>query len=386
MSAFAITGATVFDGTRMLEDRAVVIDKERIARIQKAEKLNPRIERREVEGLLAPGFVDVQVNGGGGVLFNDERSVEGIRAIGAAHRHFGTSGFLPTFITDTREKMAEAVAAAHEALAGGVPGLLGIHLEGPFLSPVRKGVHDPKFMRPIEPEDIRIMTSLKRGVALVTLAPEMVPMEAIDALAKAGAVIAAGHTRADYGLLRLAREHGLTGFTHLFNAMPPLQGREPGPVGAALDDRTTWASVIADLHHVSAPSLRIALAAKGAEKVMLITDAMSTVGSDLQSFDLQGRTILRRDGRLTTADGTLAGSDLDMVTAVRNTVAHLGVDLPDALRMASLVPATFLRLDGELGLIKRGYRASMVLLDEDMRVLRTWIDGEEEGRGADLLP
>lgn len=378
MSAFAITGATVFDGTRMLEDRAVVVDNGRIARIQKVEKLNPRIERREVEGLLAPGFIDVQVNGGGGVLFNDERNAEGIRAIGAAHRLFGTTGFLPTFITDTREKMAEAVAAVDEALAAGVPGLLGVHLEGPFLSPERKGVHDPRFMRPIEAEDIRIMTSLKRGVTLVTLAPEMVPMEAIDALATAGAVIAAGHTRADYGPLRLAHEHGLCGYTHLFNAMPPLQGREPGPVGAALDDATTWASVIVDMHHVSAPSLRIALAAKGAEKVMLITDAMPTVGTELQSFDLQGRTIYRRDGRLTTEDGTLAGSDLDMATAVRNAAAHLAVGPEAALRMASLVPATFLRLDGELGLIKRGYRASMVLLDDDMQVRRTWIDGEEE--------
>jgi N-acetylglucosamine-6-phosphate deacetylase len=377
--AFAIAGATIFDGAHMLEGRAVVVESGRIARIQRQEKLSPRVEQHKVEGLLAPGFIDVQVNGGGGVLFNDERSVEGIRAIGAAHRRFGTTGFLPTFITDTRERMAEAVAAANNALAARVPGALGIHIEGPFLNPERKGVHDPMFMRPIEAEDIRIMTSLKSGVTLVTLAPEMVPMEAIEALAAGGAIVAAGHTRADYALLRQAREHGLRGYTHLFNAMPPLMNREPGPVGAALDERETWASLIVDLHHVVAPVLRTTVRAKGADRLMLITDAMPTVGTDLESFDLLGRTIYRRDGRLTTEGGTLAGSDLDMATAVRNAVAHLGVDLADALRMASLVPAAFLRLDGELGLIKRGYRASMVLLDEDMRVRRTWIDGEEEG-------
>ncbi len=381
MSVYAITGATVFDGARMLEGRAVVVEDGRIARLQGVEKLSSRIERRAVEGLLAPGFIDVQVNGGGGVLFNDERRVDGIRAIGAAHRRFGTTGFLPTFITDTREKMAEAVAAVDEALAAGVPGLLGIHLEGPFLSPERKGVHDPKFFRPIEAEDIRIMTSLKRGVTLVTLAPEMVPSEAIEALASGGAIVAAGHTRADYALLMQAREHGLRGYTHLFNAMPPLMNREPGPVGAALDDPLAFAGVIADLHHVAAPVLKMAFRLKGADRMLLVTDAMPTVGTDLQSFDLQGRTVYRRDGRLTTADGTLAGSDLDMATAVRNAVSHLGLDLADALRMASLVPATFLRLDGALGMIKRGYRANMVLLDPDMRVRSTWIDGEEEVAG-----
>ncbi len=376
--AFAIVGATIFDGARMLEGRAVVVEGGRIARIQEVEKLPARLERREVKGLLAPGFIDLQVNGGGGVLFNETPTVEGIRAIGAAQRRFGTTGFLPTFITDTRQKMAEAVAAVDAALAAGVPGLLGIHLEGPFLNPERKGVHDPKFMRPIEAGDIRIMTSLKRGVTLVTLAPEMVPMEAISALAAAGAIVSAGHTRADYATLAKARQHGLRGYTHLFNAMPPLQSREPGPVGAALDERETWCGIIADMHHVSAPALRIALRAKGADKTMLVTDAMPTVGSALQSFELQGRTILRRGGRLTMEDGTLAGSDLDMATAVRNAVAHLGVDGATALQMASFVPATFLRLDGELGRIKRGYRASLVLLDEDLKVRRTWIDGEDE--------
>jgi len=378
VNPFAITGACIFDGTRMLDGQAVRVEAGRIAAVVPIGDLDADLERQDVAGLLAPGFIDVQVNGGGGVLFNAERSVEGIRAIGAAHRRFGTTGLLPTFITDSRQHMAGAMAAAREALEARVPGMLGIHLEGPFLNPERKGVHDARFMRPIEEADIHIMTALGGGRTLVTLAPEMVPPEAISRLTQAGVIVAAGHTRADYDTLVEARRRGLTGYTHLFNAMPPLASREPGPVGAALDERESFVSLIVDLHHVGAPALRIALAARGGERMLLTTDAMPTVGTDLESFELMGRTIFRKEGRLATAEGTLAGSDLDMASAVRNTVRHLGVPLEDALRMASLVPATFLRLDGELGRIAPGYRASFVLLDEDLKVRATWIDGARE--------
>lgn len=375
---FAITGARIFDGTRMLEGWAVVVEGGRVLALAPEDTIGADIARQEVTGLLAPGFIDVQVNGGGGVLFNDERSVEAIRGIGAAHRRFGTTGFLPTFITDRRERMAGAVQAAREALAAKIPGLLGIHLEGPFINPQRKGVHDRSFMRPIEEADLRIMTALGQGRTLVTLAPEMVPPEIISRLTEAGVIVCAGHTMADYATLIEARRRGLRGYTHLFNAMPPLMGRDPGPVGAALDERDTWCGIIVDMHHVGAPALRIALAAKGPERMMLVTDAMSTVGADLASFELQGRRIIRAGGRLTTEDGTLAGSDLDMAQAVRNTLQHLGVDLITALRMASRVPAEFLRLDNELGRIAPGFRANFVLLDDDLAVQRTWIDGSAE--------
>jgi N-acetylglucosamine-6-phosphate deacetylase len=304
--------------------------------------------------------------------------VDGIRAIGAAHRRFGTTGFLPTFITDRRERMAAAMDAAWQALAAGVPGMLGIHLEGPFINPVRKGVHDPAHMRPMEDVDMRIMTSLGSGRTVVTLAPEMVAPARIAELTEAGIIVSAGHTAATYETLQEASRHGLRGFTHLFNAMPPLASREPGPVGAALDERETWCGIIVDLHHVSTPALRIAIAAKGTDRMMLVTDAMPLIGSDLDRFELMGRTILRHEGRLTTEDGTLAGADLDMASAVRNTVEHLRVDLPTALAMASLVPAAFLRLDDQLGRIAPGYRANLVLLDEKLHVQSTWIEGIEE--------
>lgn len=374
----ALTGARVFDGTHILEGHAVLIESGLIVGVPREQDLGAGIERRRIEGLLAPGFIDVQVNGGGGVLFNDVRTAEGLRTIAAAHRAFGTIGLLPTFITDTRERMAEAVEAMREAMAARVPGVLGIHLEGPFINPERKGVHNPAFMRPMEDEDIAIMTSLKEGRTLVTLAPERNGMEAIARLAAAGVLLCAGHTAGDYATIMEACRFGLRGFTHLYNAMPPLAGRDPGPVGAGLDSNGTWCGLIVDGHHVSDAALRIAIAAKGTERMMLVTDAMSVTGTDLTSFDLHGRTIYRKDGRLTTEDGTLAGSDLDMASAVRNSVRRLGLALPDVLRMASLNPAAFLKLDHELGRIAPGYRASLVLLDDSLHVRQTWIDGESD--------
>lgn len=373
--SIALVGARIFDGAHMLDGRAVVIESGRVLGLPREQDLGAGIERRRIDGLLAPGFIDVQVNGGGGVLYNDVRSVDGIKTIAEAHRIYGTTGLLPTFITDTREAMGEAVEAMREALAARVPGVLGIHLEGPFISPERKGVHNPGFMRPMEDEDIAIMTSLREGRTLVTLAPERNSMEAIARLASAGILICAGHTASDYETVMEATRHGLRGFTHLYNAMPPLAGRDPGPVGAALDSPDTWCGLIVDGHHVSDAALRIAIAAKGMERTMLVTDAMAVTGTDLESFDLHDRTIYRKDGRLTTADGTLAGSDLDMASAVRNSVRRLSLALPDVLRMASLIPAQFLRLDHELGRIAPGYRADLVLLDESLQVRQTWING-----------
>ncbi len=375
MAAEALTGARIFDGTSLINGAAILIDNGRIVAVAPADDVPAGFSRRRCAGLLAPGFIDCQVNGGGGVLFNDERSLDGIAAIGAAHRRFGTTGFLPTFITDDRACMAEAVAAAAAAMAAGIPGLLGIHLEGPFINPERLGVHDRRFVRPIDEADVTLITGFDAGRMLVTLAPEVVPPATIARLSQAGVVVSAGHTVADPETIAAARAAGLTGFTHLFNAMPPLAGRAPGPVGAALDDPDCWASLIVDRHHVSAVSLRVAIAAKGWHRMMLVTDAMALTGTDRAEFSLLGRRITRRDGRLTADDGTLAGSDLDMATAVRNAITHLGLPLEAALHMAAGAPAGFLGLGHELGRIAPGYRANLVLLNDDLAVSETWIDG-----------
>ncbi len=386
----ALVGARIFaddgHGGDWLDGHALIIADARIAAIVPEAVLDPGLARQRVDGLLVPGFIDVQVNGGGGVLFNDAADVPGITAIGAAHRRHGTTEFLPTFITDTPARMRGAVEAARAAAAANAPGFLGVHLEGPFLNPARKGVHDAALIRPITDADVALIAELAHDIAPayrvhVTLAPERVPAHAIARLAAAGVVLSAGHTAASADDIAEARALGLTGFTHLFNAMPPLAGRDPGPVGAAITDPDAYIGIIADGHHVSWVSLRAAIRAHGPARVMLVTDAMPSVGMAADTFPLLGRTITREHtplgGRLTAEDGTLAGSDLDMASAVRNAVAHLGVTLEDALRMAAAYPAAFLGLDHERGHIRVGHRADLALLDEQLRVRATWIDGVE---------
>ena len=375
----ALTGARVFDGAMIVDGHSLVIAGKKIAALVPDGDVPSDAAVRRVEGLLAPGFIDVQVNGGGGVLFNDQRTAAGIAAIAAAHRPFGTTGIMPTLITDTRAHMAEAIGAARDALAAHVPGALGIHIEGPFLSPERKGVHDKRLFRDIEEEDIALVTSLRAGRTLMTLAPERVPLEAIARLTAAGVIVAAGHTAASYETVKAARAAGLAGFTHLFNAMPPLAGRAPGPVGAAMEDPQAFVGIIADLFHVSAASLRVAIAAHGWQRMVLVTDAMPSVGSDLTEFLIDGNVIIRKDGTLLRGDGTIAGSALAMATAVRNCVEALGLPLEAALAMASRAPAEYLRLDRELGRIAPGFRADLVLLDDDLEVVDTWIDGVAAG-------
>lgn len=378
MSLVALVPDRLFDGEAFRTGVAVLLEGGWIVDVVARSRIPTAADVEIVEGLLAPGFVDVQVNGGGGVLLNDEPTVEGIRAIARAHRRFGTTGLLPTLITDTHAKMAAAIRAIQAALKAGAPGVLGVHIEGPFLNPARKGVHDPRLMRAPDEADLAVLTEGGAGVVVVTLAPERVASEAVARLTAAGVRVAAGHTAATAAELDAARGAGLSGYTHLFNAMPPLQGREPGPVGSALSERETFCGLIADMHHVSAQALRAAILAKGRDRAMLVTDAMPTVGTDLAAFELQGRNVFRGGGRLTTEDGTLAGSDLDMATAVRNTVDVLSVPLEDALVMASRTPATWLGLDRELGRVAAGFRADLVQLDGGVNVCSTWIAGQRE--------
>jgi N-acetylglucosamine-6-phosphate deacetylase len=329
-------------------------------------------------GLLLPGFVDVQVNGGGGALFNERPDVDTLRTIAAAHRRFGTTALLPTLISDDTAQIARAIAATRDALAQGVPGIAGIHIEGPCLNEMRKGAHDAAKFRDLDAGDIELLASLGAGRTLVTLAPEMTTPATIAALAARGVIVSAGHTNATYAQLQVALRHGLRGFTHLFNAMSPLGTREPGAVGAALADPDSWCGLIVDGHHVDPVVLRIALACKRVERFLLVTDAMPSVGATQDHFWLQGRRIEVRDGRCLDEAGVLSGSDLDMASAVRNAVAWLGVPLETAVRMASTYPAEFLGLAGELGRIAPGCRANLVLADEGLVVRRTWIDGIAE--------
>jgi N-acetylglucosamine-6-phosphate deacetylase len=374
----ALTNARVLTPTGWRNDVAVVLDGERIHSLLPLDdpQLRAMPQHDLCGAMLLPGFIDVQVNGGGGVLFNEAPTVDAIRAIGAAHRQFGTTGFLPTLISDDVAVMQAALAAVEQGLAEGVPGLLGIHLEGPYLAPARKGVHDAKFFHIPDDDDLLRLTAPHRGIRLITLAPDQVPLQSIQMLTAAGLIVCAGHTAADYDTTRKALAAGVRGFTHLFNAMTPFGSRQPGVVGAALDDADSWCGIIVDGVHVHPASLRVAIAAKPRGKMLLVTDAMPPVGSESPDYVLNGETITVKDGVCQTATGVLAGSALNMVTAVRNSVQMLGIPLEEAARMASTYPAEFLGLGKTHGRIAAGYQADLVLLDDEYRVAQSWISGK----------
>ncbi len=358
-------------------DLGVLIEGERVAAIAPLQELHgAQVGQYDLRGeYLVPGFIDCQVNGGGDVLFNDDPSVQTIARIAQAHRQFGTTGLLPTLISTDIGTMRAAIEAVDRAIGQGVPGVLGIHLEGPFLAAARKGVHDASVFRAPSREEIELACSLKRGRTLLTVAPECVSLEVIRELSERGVIVCVGHTAADYAQTRATLDAGARGFTHLFNAMTPMGSREPGVIGAALSDPASWCGVIVDGLHVHPATLRVALAAKPRGKVFLVTDAMPPVGGASATFKLGERTIECRDDRCTTADGTLAGSVLDMAGAVRNTVTQIGEPLSEAVRMASTYPADFLG-SNDRGRIAPGRRADFVVLDENLDVRETWIGGE----------
>ncbi|CDZ41813.1 N-acetylglucosamine-6-phosphate deacetylase [Neorhizobium galegae] len=375
----AITGARIFDGTFWHDDAVLVFAGGKIEAIQSTSKLPEGIERIDAGGgLIVPGFIDLQVNGGGGVLLNEEPTVAGLRQICAAHAKFGTTALLPTLITDTYEITSRTVEAGKQAKAEGVPGFLGLHLEGPHLSVARKGAHDPKLIRPMEEKDIELMLSCK-GVfdaMMITIAPENVTAEQVARLAQAGFMVSLGHTDTTYETAKTYAEAGVRTVTHLFNAMSPLGHRQPGVVGAALDIGSLHVGIIADGIHVHPAAMGVALRSKnGPGKIFIVTDAMSTIGTDMKSFTLNGREILRQDGRLTLADGTLAGADIDMISSVR--FAHEAIDLPveEALRMASTYPAEAAYLADRKGALKPGFDADFVILTNELGMKSTWIGG-----------
>ena len=382
----ALIGAPIFTGDDLLIDHALLLDGDRVVGMAPLSSLPRDTRMQEVDGLLAPGFVDIQVNGGGGVLFNDSMDAEGAAAIARAHLLHGCTAILPTFITGSDMGIAAAIAAVRVAIARGLPGVAGLHLEGPFIAPARKGVHDPAFMRPMAEQDLQML--LDRGIEhlLLTVAPEMVSPEQIRRLVRGGVVVSLGHSDADHETVSAAIDAGATGVTHLFNAMSQMSGRAPGLVGTALDRGEVWAGLIADLHHVDPVMMRIALAAKrGPGRLILVSDAMPPAAGGPDRFELGGRTVYRRDGRLELADGTLAGADLGLDHAVACMVASQGVRLEEALRMASLYPARFMSMDHRHGRIEAGRKADLVLLDDALSCVRTWQNGVETVHATPIL-
>lgn len=382
METWLLGAKLLLDGA-LVPDLAVGICGGTIAAVLPAARIPAGAVRRDLDGgILAPGFIDLQVNGGGGVLFNDAPCVDSLVAIGEAHRRHGTTGFLPTVITDSFETIAQALRAVAQAMAAGVPGVLGIHVEGPMLSPGRHGIHDPRFLSQASEHLIELLASNPCGRMLVTLAPEVVGERVIARLTQGGVIVAAGHTDATFDQMRAGFAAGITGVTHLFNGMSPLAHRAPGAIGAALDDQDVWCGLIVDGIHVHPASLRIAMRSRPAERFFLVTDAMPPAGTDLAEFTLQGRTMTVTDGCCFGADGTLAGSALTMDLAVRNLVELVGQPVATALGLAARSPAEFMGISGQRGEIAAGKAADLVWLDDALQVQATWIAGQErEGNG-----
>lgn len=375
----AISGARIFDGQVWHDNHVLLIDGGAVSGISPDGNLPPETRIVKAEGrLLVPGFIDLQVNGGGGVMLNDRQDVESIRTICAAHAKFGTTALLPTLITDTFDVRARAIAGGLQAKAEKVPGFLGLHLEGPHLSVARKGAHDPALIRPMDGADLQAMLDCagKFDTMIVTVAPENATLAQVKALAEAGIIVSIGHTDSSYSTVAAYATAGARMVTHLFNAMSPLGHREPGVVGAALDIGSLHAGMIADGFHVDPVSMGVALRAKNRPgRIFVVTDAMSTIGSDQTSFLLNGREIFRKDGRLTLSDGTLAGADIDMMSSVRFLHERLCFSLDEAIRMASAYPAEAAGIADRKGRLAPGLDADFLLLSETLSVAETWIGG-----------
>ncbi len=369
----AFRTSRVFDGTAMRPGILVVQDGSVTAFADTAPAGAEVVDLGP--GTLAPGFVDLQVNGGDGVMLNNDPSVATLARIASAHARLGALTIFPTLITDTPDRTRATVKAAVAARVQGVPGIAGLHLEGPHLSPARKGAHDPALIRPMGDDDLAFLCETAARLPLmVTLAPEVVGPEKIAALVRAGVMVSLGHSAASFAEVEAAVAAGARHVTHLFNAMSQMGNREPGLVGAALALGELSCGLIADGIHVHPAVLRSALAAKtGPGKVFLVSDAMAPAGSTITEFSLNGRAILRRDGRLTLADGTLAGADLDIARALRVLTGEAGLPLDRALAMATSAPAWAAGLSA--GRLIPGARADMVHLTDSLTLSGVWRGG-----------
>ncbi|HAS8559480.1 TPA: N-acetylglucosamine-6-phosphate deacetylase [Vibrio vulnificus] len=375
---YALTNCKIYTGSDVLSEHALIIENDLIQSIVPAADLPSGIEVKDLAGAnVSPGFIDLQLNGCGGVMLNDEITAETMQIMHKANLKSGCTSFLPTLITSSDEDMRAAISAAREYHAQHQNQSLGLHLEGPYLNVMKKGIHSVDYIRPSDTSMVDFICENADVVAKVTLAPELNDPEHIEKLRNAGIVVSIGHTNATYAEARKGFEAGITFATHLFNAMTPMVGREPGVVGAIYDTPDVYAGIIADGFHVDYANIRIAHKIKG-EKLVLVTDATAPAGANMDYFIFVGKKVYYRDGKCVDENGTLGGSALTMIEAVENTVEHVGIALDEALRMATLYPAKAIGVDGYLGRIKKGYIANLTIFDRDFNVKATVVNGQYE--------
>ncbi|ASC56425.1 N-acetylglucosamine-6-phosphate deacetylase [Vibrio vulnificus] len=375
---YALTNCKIYTGSDVLSEHALIIENDLITSIVPAADLPSGIEVKDLAGAnVSPGFIDLQLNGCGGVMLNDEITAETMQIMHEANLKSGCTSFLPTLITSSDADMRAAITAAREYHAKYKNQSLGLHLEGPYLNVMKKGIHSVDYIRPSDTSMVDFICENADVVAKVTLAPELNAPEHIEKLRNAGIVVSIGHTNATYAEARKGFEAGITFATHLFNAMTPMVGREPGVVGAIYDTPDVYAGIIADGFHVDYANIRIAHKIKG-EKLVLVTDATAPAGANMDYFIFVGKKVYYRDGKCVDENGTLGGSALTMIEAVENTVEHVGIALDEALRMATLYPAKAIGVDGYLGRIKKGYIANLTIFDRDFNVKATVVNGQYE--------
>ncbi|MBE4599245.1 N-acetylglucosamine-6-phosphate deacetylase [Vibrio navarrensis] len=375
---YALTNCKIYTGSDVLSEHALIIDNGLIKAALPTSELPQEIEQKDLAGAnVSPGFIDLQLNGCGGVMLNDEITADTMQIMHKANLKSGCTSFLPTLITSSDEDMRAAITAARDYHAQYQNQSLGLHLEGPYLNVMKKGIHSVDYIRNSDNEMIDFICANADVVAKVTLAPELNAPEHIEKLTQAGIVVSIGHTNATYTEARKGFEAGITFATHLFNAMTPMVGREPGVVGAIYDTPDVYAGIIADGFHVDYANIRIAHKIKG-EKLVLVTDATAPAGADMDYFIFVGKKVYYRDGKCVDENGTLGGSALTMIEAVQNTVEHVGIALDEALRMATLYPAKAIGVDDRLGRIKKGMIANLAIFDRDFKVKATVVNGQYE--------
>ncbi|KKD01040.1 N-acetylglucosamine-6-phosphate deacetylase [Photobacterium halotolerans] len=375
---YALTNCRIFTGSDVLNNHAVIIDGVNIHAVCPEAELPADMPTQDLDGAnLSPGFIDLQLNGCGGVMFNDEITADTIQTMHLANLKSGCTSFLPTLITSSDEDMKAAIKAARDYQAHYQNQSLGLHLEGPYLNVMKKGIHSVEHIRRSDEAMITTLCENADIITKVTLAPELTPAEHIERLAEAGIVVSAGHTNATYAEARKGFAAGVTFATHLFNAMTPIAGREPGMVGAIYDTPEVYTGIIADGFHVDYANIRIAHRIKK-EKLILVTDATAPAGADIDHFIFVGKKVYYRDGKCVDENGTLGGSALTMIEAVQNSVEHVGIALDEAIRMATLYPARAIGMDKTLGAIKKGMVANLAIFDRDFRVRATVVNGKYE--------
>ncbi|WP_117233400.1 N-acetylglucosamine-6-phosphate deacetylase [Vibrio maerlii] len=375
---YALTNCKIYTGHDVLTNHAIIIEGNNIQSICAVDALPQDLETRDLKGAnVSPGFIDLQLNGCGGVMLNDEITADTMQIMHQANLKSGCTSFLPTLITSSDEDMRAAIAAAREYHNKYQNQSLGLHLEGPYLNVAKKGIHSVDYIRPSDDSMVEFLCDNADLIAKVTLAPEHNDPSHIERLRDAGIVVSIGHTNATYQEARESFASGITFATHLFNAMTPMVGREPGVVGAIYDTPEVYAGIIADGFHVDYANIRIAHKIKG-EKLVLVTDATAPAGADMDYFIFVGKKVYYRDGKCVDENGTLGGSALTMIEAVQNTVEHAHIALDEALRMATLYPAKAIGVDNKLGLIKKGMVANLTVFDRDFNVQATIVNGQYE--------